>query len=148
MFLERRNPARELVSFRDMIDRLFEEGRPWGSLETPSLLTGGVPLDIVDDGQNLVVKASTPGVKTDDLHVEISDDTLRIWGEHKADKERKEEEYYLREQHHGRFERSTRLPYPVQADKAKAELEDGVLTLTLPKDSESQRREIRIKGKR
>jgi HSP20 family protein len=135
----------EFLGMRDALDRFFDESmfRPsWWGMETRA-----IPLDVIEEDKNIIVKASIPGIKPSDLHVEVDEDSLRIWGEMKEETERKDEAYYLREHRYGRLERSTLLPYAVSAEKAKAEFENGMLTLTLPKASEARRKEIKVQAK-
>ena len=143
MTLLRRSPTREMVTLRDSLDRFFDE-----RFFTPMFGVEGmnetIPLDIIEEGNDLKVKASVPGVQPQNLHVEVVDDRLHIWGEAKEEKDRKEENYRLREHRYGRIERMVTLPYPVNSDKAKAEFKDGMLNLTLPKSAETPRKEIKI----
>jgi HSP20 family protein len=143
MTLLRRSPTREMVTLRDSLDRFFDE-RFFTPMFGAEGMNETIPLDIIEEGNDLKVKASVPGVKPQDLHVEVVDDRLHIWGETKEDKERKEENYHLREHSYGRLERMVTLPYPVNSDKAKAEFKDGMLNLTLPKSAETPRKEIKI----
>ena len=143
MTLLRRSPTREMVTLRDSLDRFFDE-----RFFTPMIGIEGmnetIPLDIIEEGNDLKVKASVPGVQPQNLHVEVVDDRLHIWGEAKEDKDSKEENYRLREHRYGRIERMVTLPYPVNSDKAKAEFKDGMLNLTLPKSADTPRKEIKI----
>jgi HSP20 family protein len=143
MTLLRRSPTREMVTLRDSLDRFFDERffTPMFGMET---VNETIPLDIIEEGNDLKVKASVPGVQPQNLHVEVVDDRLHIWGEAKEEKEHQDEAYYLREHRYGRVERTVTLPYSVNSDKAKAEFKDGVLSLTLPKSTETPRKEIRI----
>ncbi|MBI3943039.1 MAG: Hsp20/alpha crystallin family protein [Chloroflexi bacterium] len=145
MSLTRWEPFREMISLRDAIDRLFEESfiRPLGWMATGD--GRFVPLDIYEEGNNLIVKASLPGMKPEDLNVQVENQVLTISGEIQEEKERKEQQYHLREHRYGRFERTVRLPSPVVVDKAEAVFEDGVLTLRLPKTEEAQAKKIPIK---
>jgi HSP20 family protein len=136
------------MSFRDALDRFFDdtfwtpewkEPARWGN--------SAIPLDIYAKGANLVVKASIPGVKAGDLDVEVRDDVLSICGKVDEDVQEKKEDYFMREQRHGRFERSVVLPSPVIADRAEAVFENGVLTLTLPKSATASGRKIKVQGK-
>lgn len=141
MSLMRRNPARDMMHLRDTLDRFFDERffiSPWEMEDT------GIRMDVLEEGHDIHVKASLPGVKPEDLHVEVEDDRLHIWGESKEEKERKEEDYYLREHRYGRLDRMIRLPAVVDAAKAKAEYKEGVLKLTFPKAAETRRKEIKI----
>lgn len=148
MPLVRRRPSRELGTFQDLFDTLFENGpsrramMPWSGFGAESL-----PVDVYEEGDDVMVKASVPGIDPEDLHVEAHDDTLRIWGESKSEEERDENDYYVRERRYGRVERNVTLPYAVNAEKAHARFENGVLTLTLPKHEGERRREIKIERK-
>lgn len=146
--LNRRNPSRDLVSLHDAMDRLFEDtvihSRAfWDYAE------GGasIPLDLYEEGNNLVVKASVPGVKPEELNIQVEYDVLTILGEMKKDEEHKDQDYYLREHHYGRFSRSLELPRSVDANKAEAVFANGVLTITLPKADESRGKRIQVKTK-
>jgi HSP20 family protein len=144
------DPFREAVSLREAMDRLFNESflRPWG--DSWSLLPGearGVPLDMYETDKDVVVKASVPGMKPEDIQVTVTDDVLTIKGELKAEQEIKRENYHMQEHRYGSFQRSVRLPAPVKSDKAEAVFENGVLTLTLPKTEEVQPRLIKVKAK-
>jgi HSP20 family protein len=77
----------------------------------------------------------------------VAGDVLTLRGEMKADEEVREASYHIRERRSGSFARSMPLPSPVQADKAKAEFENGVLTLTLPKADEMRPKTISVKSK-
>jgi HSP20 family protein len=144
------DPFREMTTLRNLMDRMLDEGfgrgRGW-SAQWP-VDTGFIPLDVYEAGDNLIVKASVPGIPPEALNVQVREDTLTISGEVKEDKERKESDYHLREHRYGRFERSVTLPYSVKVDKAEAVFENGLLTLTLPKATETMKaRQIHVKAK-
>lgn len=140
--------TRDLTPMRRLMNRFFDEDLPrFEGWPLTAITTPDIPLDILDRDDELVVKASLPGLKPADLHVEVDDDSLRIWGEVKEEHQQEEGNYYLREHRYGRIERMTSLPVPVEADQAKAEFEDGMLTLTLPKASEARRKEIQVISK-
>lgn len=145
MSLIRWDPFREMISLREAIDRLFEESfvRPRAWLEAERVMS--VPLDIYEEGDDLIVKATVPGVKPEDLNVQIQNNVLTISGETREERERKETNYHLREHRYGRFERSVTLPYAVQVDKAEATFDNGVLRLRLPKAEEVRGRRIQVK---
>jgi HSP20 family protein len=139
------------------MDRVFEDRfiRPYEWLTLEFAGKNMVPIDMYEEDNNLVVKAPVPGIKPDDLNIQMHDDVLTITGEIKEEKpmkakeqeERKESSYYLHEQRYGRFERTVRLPYPVLADKAEAIFENGVVTLTLPKAQQTNTKRIPVKAK-
>ena len=141
-------PFRELVSLREAMDRLFEESfvRPGGGRLAPA----GMEIPAVDMYQTddaVVVKSAIPGIKPEDIDISITGDTLTIRGETRVEEEVNEENYIRRERRYGSFCRSLALPLPVVTDKAEAEFENGVLTLTLPKAEEVKPKAIKIKAK-
>jgi len=105
-----------------------------------------VPVDIYRENSNLVVKAPLPGVKPEDIDVTVVGETLTIRGETKEEKEVKEENVIRRERRFGAFSRTVDLPAPVDANKAKATFENGVLTLTLPVAEEAKPKEIKVQA--
>ncbi len=143
--LVRFEPMREMVRMSDAMDRLFDNiyGRGWRDndiLDTPSM-------DMYQTENDIVVKASLPGMKADDIQISVVGDVLSLRGETHAEEEIKEASYHIRERRSGSFARSIPLPAAVQADKARAEFEDGVLTLTLPKAEEMKPKTITVKAK-
>jgi HSP20 family protein len=144
--LQRFEPLREMVSLRDAMNSLFQESfvRPAGLLgEGPSML----PLDITENENEFIVKASLPGVKPEDVQITAQGDTLTIRGEVKEEQEKKDERYHLRERRVGQFMRTVTLTTPISADKAQATFENGVLTLILTKAEEAKPKQIKVNGK-
>lgn len=146
--LPRPNPSRDLISLRDSMDRMVEKNNVRSKAFWDYTVDGdGVPLDLYEDKDNLVVKATVPGVKPEDMQVNVENDVLTISGETKKDEERSDHDYYVRERRYGSFSRSLELPRAVNADQADAVFADGVLTLTLPKADEARGKQIQIKTK-
>lgn len=142
MAIRRWEPFGELASMRDMMERMFEEFprlAPWSGFTS-------LPIDMYQTDKELVVKTSIPGVKPEDIDISVVGDTLTIKGERKAEEETKRENYFYRERSYGTFSRSVTLPVPVEADKAEAKFEHGVLTLTLPKAETAKAKKIPIRG--
>jgi HSP20 family protein len=146
MLISRKKHTSESGSLKNAMGRLIE-----GSLILPQALlalwagTGVVPLDVYEEGDNLVIKASLPGIKPEDLNIEVCGNILTISGESRLETERKEENYFLSERHYGQFSRSVTLPYEVKVDEVNAEFEDGILTLTLPKAVTTQGKKYTVK---
>jgi HSP20 family protein len=140
-------PFNELVSLRDAMDRLFEESivRPRSTLNT---LADGPAVDMYETKDDVVVKASVPGVKAEDIDVSVVGDILTIKGEFKQEDNVDKENYHRRERRFGSFARTLTLPATVDVDKASAEFEQGVLKLTLPKAEEVKPKTIEIKAKK
>jgi len=143
--LIRWEPAREMMSLRDAMDRLFDDAftRPLSLKDTWSVPA----IDMYQTDDEIVVKAALPGIKSDEVQINITGEVLTLKGEVKQSEEKKEKAWHIREQRYGSFERSVVLPTDVVADKAKAEFENGILTITLPKADEVKPRTITVKAK-
>ena len=109
-----------------------------------STRTWAPPVDIYENGDNLVLKAELPGINPDDVEIRVEDNTLYLKGERKSEKEVKEQNYHRVERSYGTFARSFSLPNSVDADKVAANYKDGVLTLTMPKKEEAKPKTIKI----
>lgn len=145
--LTRWDPSNEIATMRSMMDRLFD--RPFGRV--PAMLRGGEDLgpsglnvDVYETPESFVVKAAVPGMDPKDVDISVEDDILTIKGEHEQKQDVQEDNYLRRELRWGSFQRSLRLPPTVDAEKADAKFENGVLSLTLPKKPEAQARSIKI----
>lgn len=134
-------PFREMVSLRDAMDRLFED-----SVITPKGGGASVPkIDIKDKKDHVEVRAELPGMKEEEVDVEISDGVMTISGEKKAEEEKEGEGYYYKESHSGTFTRSFTLPADIKEEKAEAEMKNGVLTITVPKVAPKKATKIALK---
>jgi HSP20 family protein len=143
-YMTRWNPVRDMVNMRETMDRLFDsmfEGEQVGR----QIGQWGLPLDVVENEDEFVVKASIPGINPDDLEITFTDRNLTIKGEIKDDRNIEESRYHLRERRFGRFERSLYLPTEVQTDQIEATYDAGVLSLRLPKSEEVKPKRISIK---
>ena len=102
-------------------------------------------VDLIERDEELLVRAELPGVDKKDLKIDLSGDLLTIRGERRKEEKTEEGEVYRAEIARGTFSRGLRLPQPVDLEKAKAELKDGVLEVRLPKTQRTERRRIEIK---
>ena len=145
--LIRWEPAREMMTLRDAMDRLFDDAftRPLRMYDGGQ--TSVPAVDMYQTDNEVVVKAAIPGVKADDVQINVTGEVLTIKGETREKEETKDKAYHIREQRWGMFERTVALPTDVVADKAKAEFENGILTITLPKAEEVKPKTITIKSK-
>jgi HSP20 family protein len=143
--LIRWEPAREMMTLREAMDRLFDDAftRPFSLREGWS----APAIDMYQTDDEIVVKAALPGIKPDEVQINVIGEVLHIKGEVKNEEEKNEKAWHIREQRWGAFERSVALPTDVVAAKAKAEFENGVLTITLPKAEEVKPKTINIKAK-
>ena len=143
--LTRWEPAREMMTLREAMDRLFDD-----AFTRPLSIRDGwsaPAIDMYQTDDEIVVRASLPGFKADDVQINITGDVLTLRGEMKHEDEKKEKAWHLREQRWGSFERSVALPTNVVADRASADFENGILTITLPKAEEAKPRTISVKAK-
>jgi HSP20 family protein len=147
MSIIRWDPFREMVSLREAMNRLFEDsfGRSRPALAPFEGMA--LAMDVKETQDDVIVKTAVPGVQPDDIDISLAGDTLTIRGEFKADEKREGETFLRQERTFGKFERTLSLPTVVVADKAKAEFDSGVLTLTLPKAEEVKPKSIKIKAK-
>ena len=143
--LTRWDPFREMMNLRRTVDRLFDNTVATQGDEWAQPMPWGLSLDVIENKDDFVVKASIPGIDPDDIDITYTDDTLTIKGEAKADREVKEEAYHLRERRYGSFARSIRLPFKIKADAIEATYDKGVLSLRLPKLEEAKPKRIAIK---
>lgn len=138
-------PANEIVSLRDAMDRLFEDS--WvnaGGMYLPNAWMEPT-VDVYETPEKVVVKAAIPGVKPEDVEISIKGNLLAISGEMKQETETKDKNYLRRETRVGSFSRALELPVGLKSDQADAKFENGVLTIDLPKAEEVKPKVIKIK---
>lgn len=144
--ITRFDPLGEMVSLRSAMDRLFEDSfvspLSWRTLAGGDGITP--PIDVHETADELVVTASLPGMKAEDVDITMTGQSLTLRGELKENNEVKREQYLYRERRFGSWSRSLQLPTRVQGEKAEATFADGVLTLRIPKAEEVKPRQIRI----
>jgi len=139
-------PYRDLVTLREAMDRLFAESfvRPGSAFPTTF---EGPAVDMYQTKDEIVVQATIPGVKPEDIDISVTGEILTIKGEFKQEEKIEEGSYVRQERRFGQFCREISLPTQVSADKAKAEFEHGVLTLRLPKAEAVKPKSITVKAK-
>jgi HSP20 family protein len=128
------------------MDRLFE-----GSVIAPHLMGGQsnfptANLHVTND--DVIFEMAIPGVDPNNINISISGDTVTVTGESKRDKRGQKGQTFIEEIWEGTFQRTFALPFPVDADKANATFEHGILTLTLPKSEAAKPRQIKISQQR
>jgi HSP20 family protein len=136
--LTRWEPFAELGELRSRFDRMFDDftfgrERAW----TPAI-------DVVRENGNLVVRADIPGIKPEEVKIEVEDDILTVSGEHEEHKEEKDKHYVRRERRYGSFSRSMTLPPGVEAKNINAKTHDGVVEVTIPLPKEATKETVTI----
>lgn len=141
--IRRPSPFGDFLSLRQAMDRLFEDSfvnpRTWSWGEG-----GIVPMDVYVTPDDLVVEASLPGVKPEEVEITVEGTTLTIQGEIKPTRGPEDGQTIVQEIKRGRFTRTISLPDGLQADRATAQFDDGVLTLRIPKAEQVKPRQIKI----
>lgn len=115
--------------------------------ETPQDYEGQLTIDVYQTANDIIVKSTIAGVKPEDLDVSINNDMLTIKGTRRNDARIKPEDYYYQECYWGPFSRSVILPVDVETENIKAELKNGILTITLPKASKAKTKIIPVEAK-
>jgi HSP20 family protein len=129
---------------REEINRVFE--RSLGGFGEKDFTMPLMPrIDVIDQKNQILVKADLPGMKKEDFKIRVEGGSLFLSGERKEEKETKKKNFYSSERLYGVFSRVLRLPAEVKAGQVKAAYKDGVLEVTLPKADGQNRKEIEIK---
>ncbi len=145
--ITRWDPFAELATLRSTVDSIFDD-RPWRALgAVPNGGEANFPVDLYETKESVVVKASLPGVKPEDIDISITAGVLTLKGESKEEHEEKKENYYRRERRHGSFVRQFALPSEVDSANPDAVFDHGVLTLTLPKAEAAKPKTIKVQAK-
>jgi HSP20 family protein len=149
MSLMRWDPFRDISSLQRAMNRLFEESFEPSSGRWRWSTERGLPIlaDMVESDGSIVIRADLPGLKPEDVDISVNDSTLTIKGEYKTEEEGERGDVHFKERRHGEFRRSITLPTGVDIDATKAEFEDGVLTVTLPKTEETKPKQIEVKAR-
>jgi len=133
------------LSFREEMNRLFDDFFSGGLLTFPARGEWAPALDVSETDTKVTVKAEVPGMDPKDIDVSVTGDTLTIRGEKKKESETKDQNYYRMERRYGSFQRVVALPAAVDPSKVTAEYKNGVLAVTMDKKEHTKSRNIQIK---
>jgi HSP20 family protein len=117
--------------------------RRWVAASNGESRANSLGVNVREQDDAYVLSALVPGLKAEDLNIQVLDDVVRIEGEYKAD----EAEYLLNELPHGSFARTLRMPAPIEADRVDAKIVDGVLIVELPKAESARPKKITVVAK-
>ena len=135
------DPFRDITTLRDEMNRLFSravgEGGGSGSAWTPAV-------DVFDTDDSIVLRAELPGLKTEDIEIEVDENVLTLKGERRFEETVEEGRYYRLERAYGHFQRSITLPQGVKAEEISASFDNGVLSVRVPKADEVKPRKIAV----
>ncbi len=146
MFLAKYDPFREIRSLQDEVNRLFTASYPTSGGREEMLNNWHPRVDVFENNDSLVLEAELPGMTKDDFELSFENNMLTLKGERKFEKKSEGDNYHRIERGYGSFTRSFTLPATVTAEGAKAEFENGMLRVSLPKREETKARKIEITG--
>lgn len=146
MAIVRWDPGRELDSLQGEMNRLFDGffGTGTGGRNGASLRRWIPSMDLVEAGDELVLRADLPGMSEDDVAIEIKENVLTVSGERRSEHEHKDESFYRAERAFGGFSRSLTLPDGVDPDAVSARFDQGVLEVRVPKPAERKPHRVAI----
>jgi HSP20 family protein len=145
MAITRWDPLRDVVTLQSRLNSLFQDyGRGQGEDEALSAAAFAPPVDIYEDEHKLVLKLEVPGIRQEDLDIQVENRTLTVRGERKLDKEEKQENFHRVEHRYGTFARTFTLPSTVDPESVSASYDAGVLKIELAKKAEARPRQIRV----
>ncbi|MEM5948340.1 Hsp20/alpha crystallin family protein [Spirochaetia bacterium 38H-sp] len=135
----------DLEKIQDEINRVFDLVWPesTGLFDRPMVPT----MDVVETDNEVIVSCDLPGVTEKDIDITLTNNVLTIKGEKKEEEEKKDKNYYRKESWSGAFQRTISLPDSIDANKVKAELKNGVLTINIAKQEEKKPKKIAVQIK-
>jgi len=143
-FITRWDPFREVATLQDRMNRMFND--QFGAMGRDESLTGSFvpPVDVYEDENSIQVRLEVPGIEEKDIDIRLENNVLTVQGERKFEKEEKEENFHRIERRYGSFTRSFTLPATVNSEEVRADYEQGVLKIRLPKRAEAKPKQIKV----
>jgi HSP20 family protein len=139
------DPFREVVSMQNRLNSLFQDYNRGNEGNTDVTAASFAPaVDVYEDEHKLVLNLEVPGVKQEDLDVQVEKNTLTVRGERKFEKDQKEQNFHRIERRYGTFYRSFSLPATVDTENIHASYDAGVLKLELAKKAEAKPKQIKV----
>lgn len=138
------NPLHELSEIQNQLTQLFDEslaGRVPGMPVLP-------PINISETNQEIIIEAALPGIKPEDVDLQVAKDSVTIQGETKEENKEEKKNYLRQEIRSSQMLRTIPLPTDINPDKVEAEFVDGMLKITLPKAPETMKKTIKVKAKK
>ena len=139
------DPFRDVLSFQNRMNSLFQDYTR-GSGESEAVTTASFvpPVDVYEDEHKVVLKLEVPGIKQEDLKINVENNSLTISGERKFEKEEKEENFHRIERRYGNFYRAFTLPSTVDAENIHANYDSGILKVEMLKKAEAKPKQINV----
>lgn len=140
-----RSPLADVAVLQNRLNSIFSDfARPESEQESLAMGNFIPPVDVYEDAQHLVLKLEVPGIKQEDLNVQVENQTLTIKGERKFEKDEKEENFHRIERRYGSFARTFTLPQTVDTGAVKASYDHGVLTISLAKKEAAKPKQVKV----
>lgn len=136
-----RRPFRAMERFRDNVQDMLNE-----MFDAPAWDYSAPAIDVEDRGDQYRIIAEVPGLNKEDLSINVTQRAVTLQGQTSREEKIEEENYIRRERRQGSFSRTIPLPAPIKPDAASASFENGVLTVTLPRETAQQGRQLEIEG--
>jgi HSP20 family protein len=147
MTLVKWEPFRDLMAMQDRMTRLIDETLSRVMKEEVGKGVWSPPVDILERGDEVVLKMDLPGVSQDEIEVKVEENILIVQGERRFTKEVLDESYIQIERPYGTFRRTFNLPRMIEHERIKASYKDGVLRVVLPKRQEAQLKQVLVESK-
>lgn len=144
MTTDRWDPFREMVTFREAMDRWLQQSISGTGQLLSNIRPESIPIDAIERDDAFEVRAALPGVRPEDVEVTVQGERVTIRAEVRAAEESSADNFLIREHRFGVMQRSISLPVPVSSDNAEARIENGVLSLRLPKTQGVEARRINV----
>jgi HSP20 family protein len=145
MAITRWDPFRDVFTLQNRMNSLFQEfNRSQGEGDALSTASFAPPVDIYEDEHKIVLKLEVPGMKENELDIQLENNVLTVKGERRFEKEEKEENFHRIERRYGSFYRSFTIPSTVNPESVKASYDAGVLRLELEKRAEAKPKQIKV----
>src|SRR5438309_213238 len=133
MTTDRWDPFREMMTFREAMDRWLQQSISGTGQLLQNIRPDSIPIDAIERDDAFEIRAAVPGVRPEDVEVTVQGERVTIRAEARPPDEPREDNWLIREHRFGLLQRSITLPAPVSSEHAEARIENGVLSLRLPK---------------
>jgi HSP20 family protein len=144
MTSDRWDPFREMVTFREAMDRWLQQSISGTGQLLSNIRPESIAIDAIERDDAFEIRAALPGVRPEDVEVTVQGERVTIRAEARASADSDSENWLMREHRYGVMQRSITLPVPVSSDHAEARIENGVLSLRLPKTKGVEPRRINV----
>jgi HSP20 family protein len=134
-------PLVDINTLHRQMNRLFED---LNTGDNSNFTTIKPAVELIDEEDNLILHVIVPGVDKKDFDINVTRETVNFSGEYRPNQDNKDKSYYISEFNYGKFERTIKLPVPIQNDKVTANYINGILTLTLPKLEEAKNKIFKV----